>query len=74
MFKHLLSIALLTAFLFSAASCSRFPSLNTAGKENSTVTSNATYTEEQAAQDSRLLAAGKQPKGYRLIKNQLMTP
>ena len=37
---------------------------------------NATlYTEKQkAAQDSRLLAAGKQPKGYRLIKNQLMTP
>lgn len=69
MFKHLLSIALLTAFLFSAASCSRFPSLNTAGKENSTVTSNATYTEEQAAQDSRLLAAGKQPKSYQLIES-----
>lgn len=39
------------------------------------MTDNATlYTEKQkAAQDSRLLAAGKQPKGYRLIKNQLMT-
>ena len=66
MFKHLLSIALLTAFLFSAASCSRF---NTTTKENSTVTDNVTYTEEQAAQDSRLLAAGKRPNGYQLVKS-----
>lgn len=69
MSKHLLSIALLTALLFSGASCAKFSLLNTAGKESSAVTDNLTYTEKQAAQDSRLLAAGKRPKGYQLIKS-----